>query len=80
MHKITLAPIEINPATQGSEIGNVAESSAGFDAAAFPILAEHWFGWRPIDAIAAEVVMRLQPPREMPNRPPLTHEIPEFIN
>ena len=59
MHKITLAPIEINPATHGSEIGNVAESEGGFDAAAFPILAEHWFGWRPVGDVAAEVVQDL---------------------
>ena len=35
------------------------EIPADFDVAAFPILAEHWFGWRPVSVVAAQVVQDL---------------------
>ena len=52
----------------------------GLDPARHPIIATHFYGWRPVGEIVAEVVMRLRPPREMPNHPPLTYEVPEFID
>ncbi len=62
------------------EAGTHSGLPRDFDPTSFPILAEHWFNWRQIGEIAAEVVMRLRLPREMPNRPPLTHEVPELID
>ncbi len=31
----------------------------GFNPAAFPILSRHWFGWRPIGGVAAQVLQDL---------------------
>ena len=50
---------ECNPQLPAGETPN------GFDPAATPILAIHWFGvepWRPIGDVAAHVILRL--PRE----------------
>ncbi len=80
MQNIATSAVERKACSQGPDLGRIAELPVGFDPQRFPIIAQHFFGWRPIGEIAAEVVMRLRPPREMPNRPPLTHEVPELID
>ncbi len=62
------------------EAGTHSGLPCEFGPTSSPILTEHWFNWRPIGEIAAEVVMRLRPRREMPNRPSLTHEVPKLID
>ena len=66
MLNIATRAAERKACSQRPEAGHNAGLPPGLDPARCPIIAEHFFGWRPIGEIAGEVVMRLQPPREMP--------------
>ena len=59
MLNVTPQQPEINP-TQGPEIGDVVELPPGLDLARYRIIAEHFFGFRPVGAItAAEIIQDL---------------------
>ena len=50
---------DCNPATQGPEIGDFVELPPGLDPVRHRIIAEHFFGFRPVGAIAAEIIQDL---------------------
>ena len=56
---LPLAP-ERNPATQRIEIGVGVEIPSDLDPAVSPIIAQHWFGWRPVGEVAAVIVSDLR--------------------
>ena len=39
-----------------TEIGGIAELPPALDPARYPIIAEHFYAWRPVGAAAAEIV------------------------
>ena len=62
LHITSFAP-DCNPrATQEPEIGDVAELPPALDPARYPIIAEHFYGWRPVGMVAAQIVQALSPP------------------
>ena len=60
MHNLIPPLPEFKPVGRsGPENGVIAKFPVGFDPVANPILAEHFFGWRPLGAVAADVVQDL---------------------
>lgn len=44
------------------ELGVDVEIPPTLDPARYPIIAEHFFGWRPVGVVAAQIVQALSPP------------------
>ena len=59
MSNVAPEPPEIKYATQGPEIGGAVDLPLDFDPRRLPTIATHFFGWRPVGAVAAEVVQDL---------------------
>ena len=59
MLNIATRAAECKACSQGPGAGHNAGLPPGLDPARCPIIAEHWFGWRPIGAVAAQVVQDL---------------------
>ncbi len=57
MRDITL--FELGCKTAGTLAADPRDIPPGFDPRKFPILSEHWFGWRPVGVVAAQVVQDL---------------------
>ena len=54
-----LLPSPANYNHKPQDIGAHAELPADFDPLQYPILGRHWFGFKPIGAVAAEIVQDL---------------------
>ena len=60
MDNIIHLPSEDNPRAEISpEIGGFAELPVGLDPQEFPIIAAHFYNWRSVSAVAAQVVQDL---------------------
>ena len=63
MPNVTLHSPDCNYLGQDrAEIGDDAELPPGFHPERYPIIAEHFFGWRPVGVVAAQIVQDLFPP------------------
>ena len=61
MDNIIHLPSEGNPRVEISpEIGGFAELPVGLDPQEFPIIAAHFYNWRPVGIVAAEIVSDLR--------------------
>ena len=54
-----IALSELDCKTAGMPAADPSNIPPGFDARTYPILSQHWFGLRPVGAIAAQVVQEL---------------------
>ncbi len=65
MHNLISPLPECKPADQsGPENGDIAEIPVGLDPERHRIILKHWFGWRPVGAVVADVVQDLAFRRE----------------
>ena len=56
MQNIATRAAERNPIAPAPDVGDVADLPVGFDPACHPIIATHFYGWRPVAIVAAQVV------------------------
>ena len=60
MPDIATCTAKHNPITPAPDVGDVGDLPVGFEPRRYPIIAEHWFNWRPIGVITAQVVQDLK--------------------
>ena len=60
MLTIAISAAERKACSQGPEAGHNAGLPPGLDPARSPIIAEHFFGWRPVAVVAAQIVQDLK--------------------
>ena len=56
-----LLPPPANCNHKPQETGALASLPPDFDYQQYPILAAHWFNWRPVGKVAARIIQRKQP-------------------